>query len=214
MIEFRQKEFAAKEYDAMKSLYNELMRNDLWRRKIRVIDSTSLLPILRGNNIVIERFVISTQFGKKDKFRMYLKIGAKAKMPEDVRLPGRPKYNKLFNSNLSFNGGGWFNKKISTGTTTNNEKQGTFSAISEEKTFSKNKKNNNNNNGGGNDINGRLDLGSVEVNYETTVPQGETLLYDKKSRTLVLEFDEIKDAIAALNILPFGLNYNIYLLDV
>ena len=28
-----------------------------------------------------------------------------------------------------------------------------------------------------------------------------------------MDFDEIYDAIKALNILPFGLNYNIYLLD-
>ena len=37
--------------------------------------------------------------------------------------------------------------------------------------------------------------------------------YDKESRSLVLEFEKIGDAIKALNILPFGINYNIYLLD-
>jgi DNA polymerase III gamma/tau subunit len=42
---------------------------------------------------------------------------------------------------------------------------------------------------------------------------GDAIVYDKKSRTLVLEFDSIRDAIQALNILPFGLNYKIYLLD-
>ena len=112
MIEFRQKIFAAKEYDAMKSLYNELMKKDsAWRYKIKVIDSASLLPILRGNNVVIERFVISTQFGKKDKYRMYLKIGAKAKLPDDVRLPGSERKNTLFRSSLKFNTGGFFGQK-------------------------------------------------------------------------------------------------------
>ena len=94
MIEFRQKVFS--EYDAMKSLYNELMRKDSqWRYKIKVIDTSSLLPVLKGNSVVIERFVISTQAFKKDKYRMYLKIGAKAKMPDGVRLPGTPINKKL-----------------------------------------------------------------------------------------------------------------------
>lgn len=191
MIEFRQKEFS--EYDAMKYLYNELMRKDsAWRYKIKVINSSSLLPILRGNNIVIERFVISTQFGKKDKYRMYLKIGAKAKLPDDVRLPGFTKTNTLFKSRFKFQNGGFFGKQ---------------------REFS-NKKNNNNNGGGGQDFSSGIEPWNAEITYDTTKPKGDTLLYDKKSRTLVLEFEELKDAVGALNILPFGLNYDIYLLDV
>lgn len=194
MIEFRQKIFAAREYDAMKSLYNELMKKDsAWRYKIKVIDSSSLLPILRGNNVVIERFVISTQFGKKDKYRMYLKIGAKAKMPDDVRLPGADRKNTLFRSSLKFNTGGFFGQK------NNSEIE------IKQKEFK-----------GGNppDIMSDIDAGSYSIEYETTVPKGTTLLYDKKGRSLVLEFDSIRDAISALDILPFGLNYNMYLLDV
>ena len=82
MIKFRQKEFT--EYDAMRSLYVKLMRYSD-RNKFGVIDTSALIPVLRGNNVVIERFVISTSMFGKDKYRMYLKIGAKAKLPDEVR---------------------------------------------------------------------------------------------------------------------------------
>ena len=102
MIEFRQKEFS--EYDAMRYLYTELMKNDAWKRKIQKIDSNSLIPVLKGNNVVIERFVISTRPFHKDRYRMYLKIGAKAKMPDAVRLPGYTKSNKFLNSSIKLSG--------------------------------------------------------------------------------------------------------------
>ena len=55
MIQFRQKTFS--EYDAMRTLYVELLkRGD--RNKWKVIDRDSLIPVLRGNNVVVERFVI------------------------------------------------------------------------------------------------------------------------------------------------------------
>lgn len=201
MIEFRQKVFS--EYDAMKSLYNELMRKDSpWRYKIRVIDTSSLLPVLRGNNVVIERFVISTQAFKHDKYRMYLKVGAKAKMPEGVRLPGRNTSKKLWDTSIKLSGSAKFFQK--------NNSETEF----REKLFDNNKKNNNNNNGGGGDINSGIDFGRVSIEREMTIPRGETLEYDKKERSIVLEFESIPDAVAALNILPFGLNYNMYLLDV
>lgn len=71
MIKFRQKEFT--EYDAMRSLYVKLMRYSD-RNKFGVIDTSALIPVLRGNNVVIERFVISTSMFGKDKYRMYLKL--------------------------------------------------------------------------------------------------------------------------------------------
>jgi len=196
MIEFRQKVFS--EYDAMKGLYNELMRKDSpWRYKIKVIDTSSLLPILRGNNVVIERFVISTQAFKKDKFRMYLKVGAKAKMPDGVRLPGYTKNKKLWDTSLKLNGNTRFFQKSS-------------SEIEfREKDFGKG-----GDGGGGGDIQASLDFGRISVERETTIPRGVTLEYDKKERSIVLEFDSIQDAIKALDVLPFGLNYNMYLLDV
>jgi hypothetical protein len=180
MITFRQKIFS--EYDAMRSLYVELMKYSD-KRMFGIIDSTQLLPILKGNNVVIERFVISTAFGHKDRYRMYLKIGAKAKLPDEVRLPGHVYDKRLIGLK--------------------------FRASS--KLFSKNNKNNN---GGGGDE-AKI---SAEFPVDITVPVkellGDALKYDKPSRSLVLEFNTIQDAIRAINILPFGINYKIYLLDV
>lgn len=195
MIEFRQKEFT--EYDAMRYLYNELMKNDAWRRKIQIIGTDSLIPVLKGNNVVIERFVISTRTFHKDKYRMYLKIGAKAKMPDAVRLPGQVRTNKLLNSSVSISGG-IFRQK-------NN---------SEIEFRQKEFKGNGNNNGPKPTISATINPVYADIQYETTVPKGETIDYDKKSRSIVLEFDNVGDAIGALNILPFGLNYKVYLLDV
>lgn len=201
MIEFRQKFFS--EYDAMKSLYEELKRYARQNRNtfsFSIIDSSALIPILKGNNIVIERFVISTSFGKKDKYRMYLKVGAKAKLPDEVRLPSYDKRNNLFN--LRF--------KVGTGI----PRRKYFSGESEEeqREFTKDNKNKNGG-GGGNAIESGLEL-YPDLSYTSNELKGETLKYDRKERSLVLEFPDIRSAVEALNILPFGLNYKIYLLDV
>ena len=198
MIEFRQKFFS--EYDAMKSLYEELKRYARQNRNtfnFGVIDSSALIPILKGNNVVIERFVISTSFGKKDKYRMYLKIGAKAKLPDEVRLPSYERQKSI--GNLKFRLGAGMPKKRY------------FSEASEpqQKEFGKNK----NGGGGGNAIESGLEL-YPNLSYTSNELKGETLKYDKKERSLVLEFSDIRSAVDALNILPFGLNYKIYLLDV
>ena len=63
MIKFRQKDFS--EYDAMRSLYVELLKKSD-RNKFKVIDTSALIPILKGNNIVIERFVINTSLFGRD----------------------------------------------------------------------------------------------------------------------------------------------------
>lgn len=200
MIEFRQKQFS--EYDAMRSLWVELQKNDAWRRRIQTIDSNSLVPILKGNNIVIERFVISTRPFHKDRYRMYLKIGAKAKMPDAVRLPGYTKNNKLWGSSIKISGGLFAKQRNSSETEIN--------TVFRQKDFGKD-----NNGGGGRPmISTEFSPVSGEIQYETTVPRGDTLDYDKKGRSIVLEFDSIQDAINALNILPFGLNYKVYLLDL
>ena len=181
MITFRQKFFS--EYDAMRSLYVELMKYSD-KRKFGIIDSTQLLPILKGNNVVIERFVISTAFGHKDRYRMYLKIGAKAKLPDEVRLPGHVYDKRLFGIRVKMG------RKL-------------FSA----------KPNKNKGDGGGEGLSV-----SSEFPFDVTVPVkellGDALKYDKAGRSLVLEFNTIQDAIHAINILPFGINYKIYLLDV
>jgi type II secretory pathway pseudopilin PulG len=104
----------------------------------------------------------------------------------------------------------------------------------------KNKNNNNNNNqGGGNkgnnggkNFNGKKPYQRLHsqkqfafidpkisglgfsLSRDVKVSLGEAVFYDKKSRIAVLEFKSIEDAIRSLNILPLGLNYKLYLLDV
>ena len=62
-------------------------------------------------------------------------------------------------------------------------------------------------------INTEIKTPYLSLNQEVHELLGEALRYDKKERSLVLEFSEISLAIRALNILPFGLGYKIYLLD-
>ncbi len=133
---------------------------------------------------------------------MYLKIGAKAKMPDAVRLPGYTKNNKLWGSSIKISGGLFAKQRSSSETEIN--------TVFRQKDFAKD-----NNGGGGRPmISTEFSPISGEIQYETTVPRGDTLDYDKKGRSIVLEFDSIQDAINALNILPFGLNYKVYLLDL
>lgn len=179
MITFRQKEF--REYDAMRSLYVKLMERSS-RDKFNVIDTSALIPILKGNNIVVERFVISTSAFGTDKYRMYLKIGAKAKLPDEVRLQSRPYDERLLNLRLTFRG---------------DHKAKSFS-----------------NKGGGAPSFAQTEVSpNINLSIERSRLLGNAIKYDKKSRLLILEFSTIEDAIYALNILPFGLNYKIYLLD-
>ena len=194
MIEFRQKLFS--EYDAMRSLYVELMKYSD-RNKFKLINSSQLLPTLKGNSVVIERFVISTAFGHRDRYRMYIKVGAKAKMPDEVRLPEHVYDKRLLNIKISFK-----NKLFS-------EEE-----VLKYKLFHKKK---NGNGGGGGDNSGGAFFNS-DLPFDLSIPVrellGEALKYDKTSRSLVLEFSSIQDAIRAINILPFGLKYQIYLLEL
>lgn len=204
MIIFKQKAFS--EFDAMRSLYIELVKNSKPNR-FQMIKLNSLLPILKGNNVVIERFVISTGLFKRDTYRMYLKIGAKAKMPDEVRLPSRVYDETLFNATLNVGFDGAPIQK--------NNSEIETKTLFKEKLFGKNKKKNNNNGDGGNKGGLKSNLNfPVNVSYEVKKLLGEAVNYDKKSRSLVLEFETIQDAINAINILPFGMNYRIYLLDI
>ena len=186
MIQFRQKEFT--EYDAMKSLYNEILKSTRGDRekKFPVIDKSALISVLKGNNVVIEKFVISTSFFGKDVYRMYLKIGAKAKLPDDVRLPGKVYDENLLNMKVSVSGGLFAKDRGGD----NGGKKGPPPFV-------------------------KADMYPNQASIKRTVNNllGEAIDYSKVSRTLVLEFPSIRDAIEALNILPFGLNYKIYLLD-
>ena len=187
MITFRQKEF--REYDAMRSLYVKLMERSS-RDKFGIIDTSALIPILKGNNIVVERFVISTSMFGKDKYRMYIKIGAKAKLPDEVRLQSRPYDERLLNLRLTFKG---------------DYKTRSFSNY-KESLFSKG--------GGGGAPFAQTEVSpNINLSIERSRLLGDAIKYDKKARLLILEFSTIEDAIHALNVLPFGLNYKIYLLD-
>ena len=196
MIECRQKLFS--EYDAMSSLYVELMKYSD-RNKFKIINSSQLLPTLKGNSVVIERFVISTAFGHRDRYRMYIKVGAKAKMPDEVRLPEHVYDKRLLNIKISFK-----NKLFS-------EEE-----ILKYKLFNKNKNKNGNGGGGGDNSGGAFFNSDLPLDLSIPVREllGEALKYDKASRSLVLEFGSIQDAIRAINILPFGLKYQIYLLEL
>lgn len=213
MTVFKQKSFS--EFDAMRSLYVELIKNS-GPNKFQMIKLNSLLPVLKGNNVVIERFVISTGFFKRDTYRMYLKIGARAKMPDEVRLPSHVYDNTLLNAtlNIGFEGpqGGGGEKKQENKSETAAEEKMKIRLFS-----NKNKKNKGNNGGGGGFTNNGMKAGlnlPVNITYEVKQLLGEAINYDKKSRSLVLEFKTMEDAIRAINILPFGVNYKIFLLDI
>lgn len=186
MIKFVQKQYS--EYDAMRALYVELMKYSD-RRKFDVISPSELIPVLKGNNVVIERFVITHNTFGKDKYRMYLKIGAKAKLPDDVRLAGGHVYDKrLLDLSISIKG------------------------EAKSKMFGKGG-GGNNNGGGGGGLKTEIKTPYLSISREVTELLGESISYNKKDRSLVLEFKDIPNAIRALNILPFGLSYKIYLLD-
>lgn len=206
MILFRQKTFT--EYDAMRLLYTELKRDNFWRDRVRVVDRNSVISILRGNNILIERFVISSNFFGRDKYRLYLKIGAQANLPDEVRLPEVISQRRFLNAKIDIKPGtGWLYSKAS------------------EKLYSNKDKNKNKDNKGNNNNNPQVNsyLNNVsngyDIMYEIRTLLADAIKYDKKDRSLVLEFDgpkefAIRNLKEALNILPFGLEYNIYLLGV
>lgn len=257
MIKFRNKTFS--EYDAMRSLYVEIMKlthND--RNQYPTIDSSSLIAVLKGNNIVVEKFVVSTRLFGHDKYRMYLKIGARAKMPDQVRLTGRIYDKRLGSVSLNLNNsiqrpqknGQFWNyedydeedwdrqvrqsdyrsdrplfqdnyrrkvvydgpkleKKVKfESTRTEDGRLKLFSDL-RQKEFK-----GGGNNGGAPYASGGFKANDINISYEVQTLLGDAIKFDKKSRLLVLEFDTISDAIRALNILPFGLGYKIYFLDV
>lgn len=205
MIEFRQKCFT--EYDAMRSLYTRIVRDNVWSRRIKRIDKSALIPILKGNNVVIEKFVISKSFFGKDRYRMYLKLGAKVKLPDNVRLPGRDVQRKILQGKVEFNSALFGKNKNNQQQQNNNQgQQKNYSEVLMQKEF---------NGGGGGPkptISGNI-TPYWDITTESTIPGGETLKYDTKERSLVLEFDSIESAIRSLDVLPFGLDYNLYILE-
>ena len=210
MITFRQKEFT--EYDAMKAFYNELCRlTD--RNRFPVITKSELIPTLKGNNVVIEKFVIASPFFGRDVYRMYIRVGLKATMPEAIKLTDRQYDKRLGDFQINFKSGNIF--KVP-------PQQNNFSDLElEQKEFDNNnkkkKKNkqNNNNDGWSPQFTSEFkpERDSMSISYLVKETLGEAIVNDKKTRTVVLEFKSIQDAIRVLNVLPFGLNYRICILD-
>ena len=60
-------------------------------------------------------FVISTNLFSKDKYRLYIKIGAQAKLPDEVRLPEIIRQRKVLNAKLDLKtaGGPYFQNEFS-----------------------------------------------------------------------------------------------------
>ena len=137
-----------------------------------------------------------------DKYRMYLKIGARAKLPEDVRLPGKTSIEHF--GNLSINIGAKANVY--------QRDYSEVNGIISQKSFAKGKGNKDKK--GGNFAEAKFNPGGINIERKVTTLLGETLDYNKRDRSLVLEFETIRQAIDALNVLPFGINYKLYLLDV
>ena len=201
MIKFRQKEFT--EYDAMKAFHNELCRfTD--RNRFPIISKSELPSVLKGNNVVIEKFVIASPFFGKDVYRMYIRVGLKAKMPEAIRLTDKQYDKRLGDFQVNFKSGNLFAPRNFSNNNNNNNNNNK----------NKNKGNNNNNNWQPQmSSEFRPDRDSLSVSYLVKEALGEAIINDKETRTVVLEFKSIQDAIRVLNVLPFGLNYKIYLLD-
>lgn len=189
MIKFRQKEFT--EADAMRPFYVKLQEYMRDRRcpLVQVIGKNEMLPILSGNNVIIERFVLAGKILGKDKFKMYLRFGSKVKLPEVFKLSDFKYETK------SLLGG----SKLNIGISSNNNNQQN-QGKNKKKKFSLI----------GPEINGL----SFALNRDVKVSLGEVIHYDKSDRLAVLEFNNIDSAIKSLNILPLGLNYKLYLLDL
>ena len=66
-----------------------------------------------------------------------------------------------------------------------------------------------------NDLSAEFEEGKfVVAPVEVKEILGDAVKYDKKERSLVLEFKSIQDAVRALDILPFGIDYKIFLLNL
>jgi hypothetical protein len=238
MITFRQKEFT--EYDAMRAFYNELCRlTD--RNRFPICTKSELFSILKGNNVVIEKFVIASPFFGRDVYRMYIRVGLKAKMPEAIKLTDKQYDKRLGDFQLNFKSGNYFGSHGFT-----MEKRDGNSTTGVGYRVNNQGGNNNNNQKGNNkpkqknhsdieyskglleqrEFKGgypfwkpqmsadfRPDRDAMSISYLVKESLGEAIVNDKKTRTVVLEFKSIQDAIRVLNLLPFGLNYKIYILD-
>ena len=207
MITFKRKEFS--EYENMRVLYNEIQRNFYLKNKIRMIDPSALPSILRGNNVVIEKFSIITSLFNKDRYVMYLKMGAKVKLPDKIRLDGDNVKENIGNMSIKFKSG---IPKFNSGSSEKKFSDTYGTRIFFESGGKDNGKKKKKGDGGGGFINAEF-TPYENLSYDYTRLVGRVVKYNKIERSLVLEFDSKMDALKALDILPFGLDYNLYLLN-
>ena len=207
MITFKRKEFS--EYENMRVLYNEIQRNFYLKNKIRMIDPSALPSILRGNNVVIEKFSIITSLFNKDRYVMYLKMGAKVKLPDKIRLDGDNVKENIGNMSIKFKSG---IPKFNSGSSEKKFSDTYGTRIFFESGGKDNGKKKKKGDGGGGFINAEF-TPYENLSYDYTRLIGRVVKYNKIERSLVLEFDSKMDALKALDILPFGLDYNLYLLN-
>ena len=238
-VAFRQKEYS--EHDALRLFFIE------WKKRrcfpeLEVIGPSELIPVLKGNNVVIEKVVISTSFFGSDRYRLYFKLGARVNLPPSVHLPQESEYTHyLGRSEVSLQGGwkspyggggggnnpnqnpnnnnpgGRFETRTHSSTEEDESLERFFGELQfEEKEFGKKK-------GGGGGGNNNGDGGllikanykpEINLSYKVREPLGETIKYDRTSRTLVLEYTSLDRAFKSLSILPFGLQYKLYLLSI
>lgn len=180
MIKFQERTKTYSEYDAMRELYNELKKgsgNYDENKKFEIISKSYLPGILKGNSVVVEKFTSVPKVFGRDRYRMYIRVGAKAKMPDEIRMPKGYREETI---PLSFRIDNPV-KKDQPSDGSNNQNQSFGTKLSLQNTVSK--------------------------------ILGNTVTYDRKNRLFVLEVDNVTDASKALNVLPFGLGYKVYLLD-
>lgn len=219
MIEFREKFYS--EADAMRELYLKLQERQRTRKPPilkGIIQLEDLPSVLRGNNVVIEKFVLVRSFLGKDKYRVFLKMGSKVKLPKTVALPSKSYDKSIGKVSLGYTdakiGSPFYNQqqqqqqqqkqKLNSET----EKESIVWGKLEERIY-KDK-----GGGGGASIGGiRFEPSGMNLNYTKKEPLGDVVKYSQKDRSLVIESKSVDNILDSLNVLPFGLNYNIYLLD-
>lgn len=217
MIKFKEKTYS--EYDAMRQLYVEMSkRYKSYDGKIgfKVISPSYLPGILKGNSVVIEKFVILSRVIGSDKYRMYIKLGSKIKLPDDFKLPSiSDDYVNLGVVKGTLGSGSIFKGS-------NQKSQGNQSSSdSDEDEEDDDNDNSNNWRRKGKRYSNKKNNSGSGFKYETSrgvsvssnKPLGTTVLYDKNSRSLVLEFNSIRDAVESLNYLPLGLSYDLYIVS-
>lgn len=214
MIKFKEKTYS--EYDAMRQLYVEMSkRYKSYDGKVgfKVISPSYLPGILKGNSVVIEKFVILSRLIGSNKYRMYIKLGSKIKLPDKIKLPSLDRnYINMGIMKANVGNGSLFKNNQYQNKKSEEPEDDEDEEDTSESQFNRRKKGKRYSNKKESNSGFRLET-SKGLGILSNKPLGSTILYDKNSRSLVLEFDSIGSAVESLNYLPLGINYDIYLLS-